>query len=79
MGCVPFERTDEGHLTTPLTATAPVGIDRGRIRFETGDACDLRDHLGQFDVVLMANLVDRLPDPMRCLSRVPGLLILAAS
>ncbi len=35
---------------------------------------DLRDHLGQHDVVIMANLIDRLPDPARCLERIPGLL-----
>ena len=30
------------------------------VRFETGDAMDLRGDLGSFDVVLMANLIDRL-------------------
>ena len=73
-GILPYERVDEGQLTTSLTAKAPEGIETDRIRFETGDACDLRDHLGQFDVVLMANLVDRLPDPLCCLARLPGLL-----
>lgn len=73
-GRVGFERADEGKLTTSLVAEAPSGVDRQRVRFETGDACDLRDHLGQCDVVLLANLVDRLPDPMRCLSRLSGLV-----
>ncbi len=73
-GGVEYSRRDEGNLATPLTARAPAGVDPGRVRFETGDACDLRDHLGQMDVVLMANLVDRLQNPMGCLSRLPGLL-----
>ncbi len=73
-GRVAYRRTDEGTLTTALSAEAPAGVDHRRVRFETGDACDLRDHLGQYDVVLLANLIDRLPDPMRCLSRLPGLL-----
>jgi SAM-dependent methyltransferase len=34
----------------------------------------LRTGLGPFDFVLMANLVDRLPDPARCLARLPELV-----
>jgi putative 4-mercaptohistidine N1-methyltranferase len=44
------------------------------VRFERGDACDLRADLGGFDFVLMANLIDRLPDPARCLARLPELI-----
>jgi putative 4-mercaptohistidine N1-methyltranferase len=73
-GVLGFDRTDEGALVTRLTARAPTGIDRTRVRFETGDAMDLRDHLGAFDVVLMANLIDRLSDPRRGLERLPGLV-----
>lgn len=73
-GAVQFRRADEGELTTGCIARAPHGVDLGRVRFEVGDACDLRDHLQDFDVVLMANLVDRVPDPRRCLARLPGLL-----
>jgi putative 4-mercaptohistidine N1-methyltranferase len=47
----------------------------GRVRFEQGDACHLRSDLGVFDLVLMANLIDRLPDPARCLARLPGLIV----
>lgn len=71
---VPYRRMDEGDLTTDCLAHPPAGVDRERVRFETGDACDLRDHLSDFDVVLMANLIDRLPNPRACLSRLPGLL-----
>ncbi len=73
-GRLAYRRTEEGELAVPLVATLPVEIDRGRVAFETGDACDLRTDLGTFDVALLINLVDRLPEPRRCLSRLPGLL-----
>ena len=52
--------------------------------FEQGDATFLRDGLGQFDVVLIANLIDRLPCPTKCLKQLPdfvaagGQLIIAS-
>jgi putative 4-mercaptohistidine N1-methyltranferase len=44
------------------------------VAFETGDACALRAGLGPFDFVLMANLIDRLPDPAACLGQMPDLI-----
>ena len=73
-GELPYQRTDEGDLTTPLIARVPDGIDRARVAFETGDAMNLRDDLGTFDVVIMANLIDRLREPQRCLARLPALV-----
>ena len=35
---------------------------------------ELRSTLGSFDVVLMANLIDRLRAPQRCLAQLPGLV-----
>ena len=64
----------EGELGQPATAEVPSGIDRARVSFEQGDATFLRDGLGQFDVVLMANLIDRLPCPAKCLEQMPGLV-----
>lgn len=49
-------------------------MDPGLVRFEAGDAMELRADLGVFDVVLMANLIDRLSDPRRCLDRMGGLV-----
>ena len=71
---LPFRRTDEGDFTTPLIAQVPAGIDRARVAFEVGDAMNLRADLGAFDVVLMANLIDRLTEPRRCLARLPALV-----
>jgi putative 4-mercaptohistidine N1-methyltranferase len=73
-GQVAYQRLDEGELTTPLKALLPDGVDRGRVIFEQGDAMSLRGDLGQFDVVLMANLIDRLYAPLRCLQRLPTLV-----
>jgi putative 4-mercaptohistidine N1-methyltranferase len=73
-GEMAYSRRDEGELSTPLTARVPAEIDRSRATFETGDAMALRPDIGSFDVVLMANLIDRLTDPHRCLTRLPDLV-----
>ena len=73
-GALSYERTDEGALATPLVARAPAGVDGSRVAFEVGDAMALRDGLGAFDIVLMANLIDRLREPRRCLARLPALV-----
>jgi putative 4-mercaptohistidine N1-methyltranferase len=73
-GELAFDRCDEGALRTPLIARAPAGVAPERVAFEVGDAMVLRPSLGSFDVVLMANLIDRLRAPQRCLSRLPDLV-----
>ena len=69
-----YERADEGDLRTALTARVPVAAPREHVRFEEGDATNLRAGLGSFDVLLMANLIDRLQDPARCLAQRPALV-----
>jgi putative 4-mercaptohistidine N1-methyltranferase len=73
-GKLAYERIDEGELATSLVARVPSGIDARRVRFEQGDAMDLRADLGTFDAILLANLIDRLRDPRRCLARLPALI-----
>lgn len=73
-GELAYWRADEGALTTALIARVPREIDRQPVQFETGDAMNLRADLGAFDVVLMANLIDRLTEPRRCLARLPELV-----
>jgi len=73
-GRLAYQRIDEGTITTPLVAVVPAEIDRSRIHFEVGDATDLRDNLGNFDIVFAANLLCRLPVPVRLLERLPGLV-----
>ena len=61
------DATDQVHLQ--MTGD---GVER--VQFERGDACNLRADIGTFDFVLMANLIDRLPDPGQCLARLPALV-----
>jgi putative 4-mercaptohistidine N1-methyltranferase len=64
----------EGKREQAFQAQVPKGIDRGRVHFETGDAMDLRNDIGVFDVVLAANLICRLPQPMRFIERLKDLI-----
>lgn len=74
LGSLDYQRLEEGSLTTVLLASRPPGVDPVRVRFEEGDAMHLREGLGSFDVVLMANLIDRLREPLLCLTRLAGLV-----
>jgi putative 4-mercaptohistidine N1-methyltranferase len=69
-----FHYTEEGSLTLSAVARVPAEIDRTRVAFEAGDAQQPRADLGSFDVVLMANLLDRLREPRRCLEGLPQLV-----
>jgi putative 4-mercaptohistidine N1-methyltranferase len=73
-GSVPYRYVEEGELVTEAIASVPEGVDRGRVRFLHGDAQALPETLGPFDVVLMANLLDRLPEPARCLKALGELV-----
>lgn len=73
-GSITYDRVDEGSRTTSLTAGLPDGAHPERASFEQGDATQLRDGLGPFDLVVMANLICRLPEPRACLERLPSLL-----
>jgi len=73
---LPYRFTVEGDITASATATAPAEAKCSRIRFVQGDACNLpsaEDLGGPFHIVHAANLLCRLPDPMRFLSRLPAL------
>jgi putative 4-mercaptohistidine N1-methyltranferase len=73
-GELSYGRRDEGELGVQLVARPPSVANAVSIVFETGDAQALRPDLGAFDVVLMANLIDRLAEPQRCLARLPELV-----
>lgn len=73
-GKLEFSCRVEGELTTSLTAEVPRAISREGVRFRVADALDLPADLGSFDLVLMANLIDRLPRPSLLLERLPGLV-----
>jgi putative 4-mercaptohistidine N1-methyltranferase len=71
---VPYRYVEEGELLREALASVPDGVDRDRIRFMHGDAQALPETLSQFEVVLMANLLDRLPEPARCLEALGDLV-----
>ena len=69
-----YQRLEEAQIATRLVAQAPPDIDADRIRFHHGDAMNLPSSLGSFDRVHAANLVCRLPEPLRFLNRLPSLV-----
>lgn len=71
-GQLDYFRKDEGQLGATLTATIDSAIDRNRTTFRQADACALPPDLVGFDAVLLANLLDRLPNPKACLARMGG-------
>ena len=65
---------EEAASTRQLTATLPAGSRPECVSFEQGDAMQLRDDLGGFDLVHAANLICRLTDPVLLLRRLPALV-----
>ncbi len=65
-----IEITTEGDLTRRVAVSLPPDAQPERIAFTQGDAMNLSPDLGTFDFILMANLIDRLPDPKRCLQNI---------
>lgn len=66
--------TLEGDLQRKATIALPQNARPERTRFQQGDAMALHPQLGTFDFILMANLIDRLPDPANCLESIPEYL-----
>ncbi|MBM3837653.1 MAG: putative 4-mercaptohistidine N1-methyltransferase [Verrucomicrobia bacterium] len=76
-GALSYQYLEEGTLAKAAVGSVPKEIDRRRVHFEVGDAQNLRPGLGEFDVILMANLIDRLSDPEACLRGLCRLVRLA--
>ncbi len=71
---VSYDRREEATVATRLEARAPAGIEAAKIGFQQGDAMNLPADLAGFDRVHAANLVCRLPEPLRLLDRLPQLV-----
>jgi putative 4-mercaptohistidine N1-methyltranferase len=65
---------EEGELSRPSQVQRPSGTQPEKISFRQGDAQHLPADLGLFDLVLLANLIDRLPDPQKCLEAMNHLV-----
>ena len=72
-GAFDYSRKDQGAQITTLNAMVEPSTDRLRIRFEVGDACALPLYLKEFDAVVLANVLCRLPKPADCLKRMQGI------
>lgn len=68
------KRLEEAAEVTEVTVRRPNGVDGTKVSFEVGDAMNLRADLGSFDRVHAANLVCRLPEPRKFLSRLSDLV-----
>lgn len=86
-GTVRYTLPDEGELVTYHEHTlAECGLAETveKVEFWQGDACNLKDVFTRFDLILAANLIDRLYAPRRFLESVAsrlnpgGLLVLAS-
>jgi hypothetical protein len=71
--CVPL--SVQGDIRASVTVSLPADClpHVSKTRFIQGDACDLPP-LGQFDCVLAANLLCRLPNPAAFLTRLPDII-----
>lgn len=86
-GRVRYTLVEEGELVAYRERTlAELGLQdtAGRVEFFQGDACNLKDVWRGFDLVVAANLIDRLYSPTRFLRDVhqriePGGILLIAS
>jgi 5-histidylcysteine sulfoxide synthase/putative 4-mercaptohistidine N1-methyltranferase len=72
-GLVRYALTDEGELQSfREVSLAAMGYAESahRVSFWQGDACNLKSALTGFDLVLAANLIDRLYDPKKFLAEI---------
>ena len=86
-GMLRYTLTDEGDLVFYRERTLTgLGLDavKHKVTFYQGDACNLKPIFTGYDLILAANLIDRLYDPAKLLTTIharlnPGGLLLIAS
>lgn len=86
-GRVHYVRKDEGELVTYVERTLDdldLGATREKVAFYQADACNLKELYTGYDLVLGANLIDRLYSPRSFLSAIhtrinPGGLLVLSS
>lgn len=86
-GILRYTLTDEGDLVSYKERTLS-GLDlddvKDKVEFYQGDACNLKPLFSNYDLILAANLIDRLYDPAKLLNSIhtrinPGGLLMIAS
>lgn len=86
-GVLQYATIDEGEImSTHRVCLAELGLDgcSGKVEFSRADACDLPEQCNGYDLVLAANLIDRLHSPRRFLAGIgrrikPGGLLVITS
>lgn len=86
-GALQYTLTEEGELVVSKERTLAelgLGAVRQKVDFFQGDACNLKPLFSGYDLILAANLIDRLYSPAKFLESVherlnPGGLLLIAS
>lgn len=86
-GALRYTMVDEGELVLYQERTLKeLGLDafKHQVEFAQGDACNLKPHFTGYDLILAANLIDRLYSPKKLLNTVHqrlnlgGLLLIAS-
>jgi putative 4-mercaptohistidine N1-methyltranferase len=72
-GQIEYKLPEESSQITNRTAFLPDNINRSRVEFLCSDAMEL-PHNNTYDVVLVANLICRLPDPAKFLNSLHHLV-----
>lgn len=73
-GVLAFTTAEEGDITATRLAQLPDDVDADRVQFIQADLCRLPQNLIQFDAVLAANVIERLPNPALFLDRLSSLV-----
>jgi len=73
-GSVKYNSLQEGSQFNSYIAEVPEGSRPERISFEVGDALQLPERIGKFDVIHAANLLCRLSNPDHLLKKLPALM-----
>lgn len=71
---VVYSSHDEGELRLDHEYHLNSRFHPDRVKFEVGDATELREDIGRFDIVLACNLLCRVPDPQAVLRRFETLV-----
>ena len=73
-GQIEIKIHEEGERYTTVTRELDSQLDRSTCHFLVGDALRPPDKIGTFDLVLAANLIDRVPSPIDLLREIKRLV-----
>jgi putative 4-mercaptohistidine N1-methyltranferase len=74
-GKTTYQLEIEGDITEEHSIIIDSAIDRSKVRFIVGDACELSSELGQFGMIVIINTLHHTPDPMKFLGDLKNLLV----